>query len=345
MRELSPVTVPIVQIRPNMILVYPQTLWPSGFAPNRRSNNLSIVWNKQENQDANFEGKEAYSGQLTFASRKRLQKAINLLVAISDVKRVQAPKSGKWFDFKVNFVTLTLPSAQGSITDKELKKTCLDNFFKAMRRKHQLKDYVWRAERQFNGNLHFHITTNTYLPQDAIRNEWNRQLSKFHFIDDFKALHGHSNPNSTDVHAVSKLKNIAAYMVKYMSKDPAEHLEEVNQKRMAKGDDPIIPEDHEFRQVEGQPLWDDPINGKVWDCSLNLKSKTRCETEACDQIQAEVNRIVKKHHLKWKSTEYCYLIFTGNKDMKLILEGELLQMYLSYLSDIKDQRSHYSIAA
>jgi len=27
------------------------------------------------------------------------------------------------------------------------------------------------------------------------------------------------------------------------------------------------------------------------------------------------------------------------------LEGELLQMYLSYLSDIKDQRSHYSIAA
>lgn len=35
----------------------------------------------------------------------------------------------------------------------------------------------------------------------------------------FKDTFGHTDPNSTDVHAVYKVKNIAAYISKYMSKD------------------------------------------------------------------------------------------------------------------------------
>ncbi len=340
MNQFSPISIPVVQIRPNLILIYPETIYPNGIRPHRKQSRLSQYLQEQKKEQALFEGKKAYSGQLTFHSRKRLQKSINLLVAISSPKRVVSPKSNKKFTFKVNFVTLTLPAAQGSVSDKEIKKTCLDNWIKAMRRKHQLKSYVWRAERQYNGNVHFHITTETYLPQDSVRNEWNRQLGKFHFIEDFHSKHKHSNPNSTDVHAVWKIKNIAAYMVKYMSKDPKEHLEEINSKRIARSELPLIPEEHPFRLVKGQPTWDAPINGKVWDCSQNIKTKASCVTELDPEIKEEIAELIRNKHLKWKNTEYCTLIFAGNAIMTQILSGFLLQLYLSYLSEIKGRSMH-----
>jgi hypothetical protein len=343
MSQFAPISIPVVQIRPNMILIYPETIWPDGFRPHRKQTRWSKYLQEQKKAQALFEGKKAYSGQLTFHSRKRLQKSINLLVAIAAPKRVQAPKTGKFFTFRVNFVTLTLPAAQGSVTDKEIKKTCIDNWLKAMRRRHQLKSYVWRAERQYNGNVHFHITTETYLPQDDVRNEWNRQLAKFHFIDEFHAKHKYRNPNSTDVHAVWKIKNIASYMVKYMSKDPIEHLEEINSNRLKNGKDILIPEDHPFRKVEGQPEWDLPIEGKVWDCSQNIKTKESCVTEFEPEIKEELNVIITTNRLKWKHTEHCTLIFIGNQIMSQILTGFLLAMYLDYLSNIKSGRQTIKI--
>lgn len=336
MKEFNPVSIPVVQVRPNMLVIYPYTIWPNGKPNFKRHGLASIVYSKQENQDQNFQGKTAYSGQLTEHSRKRLQKCINLLVAIAEPKRILPPMVKKAFTFKVNFVTLTLPSAQGVVSDKDIKKTCLDPWIKAMKRKHQLKSYVWRAERQFNGNIHFHITTDTYIPQDDLRNDWNRQLSKFHFIDDFRAKHQYSTPNSTDVHAVWKISNIAGYMVKYMSKDPETHLKEVNAKRLAKGKDLIIPENHEFRSVPGQPSWDTPIDGKVWDCSQNLKAKDRCETEADTEIRQEVNELVQKRSLRFVNTDHCTIIFAGGFSMETILEGYLLQIYRDYLYRVKN---------
>jgi hypothetical protein len=122
-----------------------------------------------------------------------------------------------------------------------------------------------------------------------------------------------------------------------MSKDPKEHLEEINAKRLDKDESPLIPENHEFRKVEGQPKWDDPINGKVWDCSQNIKTKASCVTEFEPEIKNEVNQLISANHLKWKHTEYCTLIFIGNHIMSQILTGYLLQLYLDYLSEIKGQ--------
>lgn len=325
----------MLQIRPNMMVVYPYTIYPDGRMSKKHHSGYSMRQTSESSLTENFKGKQAYSGQLTPHSRKRLQKTINLLVAVSQPKRVRPPLVEKAFTFKVNFVTLTLPAAQRGVSDKDIKSKCLDNWIKAMRRKHQLKSYVWRAERQYNGNIHFHITTDTFLPQDDIRNEWNRQLSKFHFIDEFRQKHGYSTPNSTDVHAVWKIKNIASYMVKYMSKNADEHLRELNATRISNGEQAINPDEHPFQLLKGQPAWNDPINGKVWDCSQNLKAKDRCEIEAEPDIQSELNKIVFTHQLRFIHTEYCTLIFSGEKPMESILKGVLLHLYLSYLNRIR----------
>jgi hypothetical protein len=332
----QPITIPVVQVRPNMIMIYPYTLWPSGYAPGRRESAFGSYDNDQSVSNDLFEGKTAYSGQLTSHSRKRLQKCINLLVAIAKPKRVAPPIVTKAFTFSVNFITLTLPAAQGSVTDKELKKGCLDPWIKSMKRKHQMKSYVWRAERQFNGNVHFHIISDAYLPQDDVRNDWNRQLSKFHFIDKFAEKHNYKTPNSTDVHAIHKIDNLAAYMVKYMSKDSSTHLTELNAKLQQQGKEPIQPEKHDFRKVIDQPKWDTPINGKVWDCSENLKAKDRCEVEADSSIRQEVNEIVHEKKLRFINTEHCTIIFSGKSKMQSLLKGELLKLYLSYLHRISN---------
>ena len=110
-----------------------------------------------------------------------------------------------------------------------------------MRRKHRLRSYVWRAEVQQNGNLHFHVISDTYIRYDHIRADWNSCLRDTGLIDKFKAKHGHADANSTDVHAVYKIKDLTAYFTKYMSKKSKKT--------------------------------DRNIEGKIWDCSANLKTK------------------------------------------------------------------------
>ena len=289
--------------------------------------------------------KPAYSGLLSGHAKKRLSKALNLLVAISRPKNVFNPATQKQFSFRVNFVTLTLPAAQRGVSDRDLKKKVFDPFIKSMKYKHGLRSYVWRAERQFNGNIHFHITTDTFLPLHSIRDQWNRYLSRFHFIEEFESKHGHAQPNSTDVHSVHAIDNIAAYMVKYMSKNPAEHLAEINAKRAKKGAAIIVPENHPFRQIEGQPNWDDPVEGKVWDCSANLKLKDTCVMEADRHSRGEMKHILKSPNTDFCETDHCFIVSLKKGRMESVLPPRLKRYYQDYLNTVRNYRRETAIAA
>lgn len=334
---IQPTVIPTVQIRPNMILVYDQLLWP-GSRPKKPEipKHLQLAL-EPEISTLDFLKKDAYSGELCNHSKKRLSKAINLLCAIAQEKEAENFRTGGKFKFKVNFVTLTLPAPQGTITDRELKQKALDPWIKSMKRLFGLKNYVWKAERQFNGNLHFHITSDCYLPLDKICSVWNRQLDRLGFIDEFFVRNGHRHPNSTDVHSVQKIRNLAAYMVKYMSKSPEAHLRMVNAKLSNAGKRIIKPDEHSFRSVPGQPTWDQPIQGKVWDCSTNLKLKSRCETEISGDISSCIQALKDTFPDQCHYSDHCLVIYANSIPMTSILDGKLLAMWIKYLDFI---RSH-----
>lgn len=318
-----------------MMLTYNTIQWPNG-RPGSRKESTSLAKVGSDGAAAEpFNGKIAYSGQITEHSKKRLRNAINLLVDVSEWKEAPRLKSSGTFRFKLNFVTLTLPAAQGNVTDKEIRKQCLEPWLRTMRRKHSLRSYVWRAERQYNGNLHYHITTDTYLPLHDVQSVWNHQLSKFHFINEFAAKHGHHNPPSTEVHSVQKMDNIAGYMVKYMSKSPEDHLKEINAKRLKKGKVPLDPTKHIFRQREGQPSWDAPIDGKVWDCSLNIKAAGRCQTEICGLVSSEINQFVERKGVRVKQMDHCSVIMPKEASMEDSLPGALGDLWRDYLYRIR----------
>lgn len=301
---IEPVKYPVFQVRPNGLLIYEVTEWPYKRV---KEKDTKITEDHNTTTTNNNRNTQFYTGQLTPYAKKKLKRAINLLVASSEWKEAEHFKTGKKFKFKVNFITLTLPAAQKDISDKDIKKYCFDNFVKRMKRKHKLHSYVWRAERQKNGNIHFHMITDCYIRYDYIRNDWNAVLQRYHFIDDFFAVHGHRNPNSTDVHAIQNIKNLAAYMVKYMSKETPSG---------------------------------DQIIGKVWDCSQNLKTKMRCESILTDE-QEEIWEKALTIPGCYQMHEDRFSMICMNSDMVMdTLTGKTKSQWREYLAAVRSTTEH-----
>lgn len=160
-------------------------------------------------------GKAIRAGQNGLSARasKNMAAAINALTYSAPWKTVYVRSEEKHYRYKVNFITLTLPSLQLH-SDKEIVKECLSPFLEAWQKKAPGLLYVWKAEVQDNGNLHFHITSNMFYHHKALRDDWNRFINKLGYVDRSVS----SSPNSTDVHSVRNIKNLAAYMATYLTK-------------------------------------------------------------------------------------------------------------------------------
>lgn len=285
------VLVPMIKISPGMVLTY-NILDPP---PPRDSNHC------QRYSYGTPEAKQ-YTGILSPSAKKRLIRAINLLVAIAKPKTAIHFKTSNSFKFRVNFITLTLPAPQGEVTDADLKNKCLKRWVEGWRDKSPGLSYVWRAERQENGNLHFHLMTDTYRHHREIRDSWNKTLEQFHFIQAFEQSHGHRFPNSTDVHAVRSLRTLGAYIAKYMSKD-----EKTAQ----------------------------TVTGKIWDCSANLKRKDKCDFVPTSDELTYFGKLYDSLPGFAFSTEHCAGVKMTEAEMHRLLPEGWKSLYSSYLNRVR----------
>lgn len=243
------------------------------------------------------------SGQLSAKAIRRLSNSVNWLVASAKKKFIYDKKSGKRFAFKINFITLTIPTLEHGLSDHEFKAKLLHNFINTCRYKYDLKNYVWKVEAQKNGNIHAHFTTDTFIHHKDLRDTWNRILKKagilqlytekhsaMSFEDYFKSYYSSdsqflakakkayafgtstnwTSPNSTDVHAVHKVSDIAAYLAKYMSK---------NEKDRRK------------------------IKGRLWSCSTNLSEKNKLVIELIGSESYEYLASFMNPDIKYKVIE------------------------------------------
>lgn len=169
-------------------------------------------------QNKNLENNKT-NGQLSDKAIKRLKKAVNWLVMASNRKSAFAAVDKNRFAFKINFVTLTIPPQENGIVDEKTFKELLNTWLTYHRKYSKLNNYVWKLEYHKDGRLHIHITTDCFIHHVLVRKSWNLILKragllKLHF-EKFNTY----NPNSTDVHAVKKVKKLAAYISKYMAKN------------------------------------------------------------------------------------------------------------------------------
>ena len=305
-----------LSIHPSVINVYYQTL--GIHRP------VLLPCNVPDNLKSN-----ATNGKISPTAKRKITRAIDYLIYLSKPKKLPPTVHGKDYKFRLNFITLTLSSKQIH-TDQEIKAVLLNQFFIEMARKWKVSAYIWRAEKQENGNIHFHIITGNFIPWNELRNTWNRIQQKLGYITRYRenreCWHEHGfkfqrtlankwsyakqlaaykkgclthweNPNSTDVHSIKHVGNIKAYFVKYLTKNQ-EH---------------------------------NPLAGRLWGCSINLSNIRGAECDMCSLVKAELDKIVKSGRARVYHDKYfsCFYIPTELlKELKCI---QILTTFRDYM--------------
>ena len=246
-----------------------------------------------------------YLGNITKKNKIKIIRAVNLLYDISTIQHYTNPTTKKKNSFKLNFITLTLSSAQLLVGDKLIKKECFEWWLSLARRKFGLTSYVWKVERQKNGNLHYHITTNCYIDNKKLRDSWNLAQNRIGFIDLFEQRYNHRNPNSTDIKSVKSTKNLAVYIAKYLSKE-----------------------------LESK----DKISGKLWDCSENLKSVSVCSALLDFKNDMDLQKILDNNSFKEISKDYISIFVLMKDRVKNVLVSNLKEDYECYLQKVRDYK-------
>lgn len=289
-------------------------------------------------------GTEAYNTitGLSFKARQRIHTYTQYLVDSATKKRVYSKSLNKWFSFKVNFITLTLPSQQATrhsdgtwslnFSDQEIHEKCFKPFIRAWKQKQKGLMYIYKAETQDNGNLHYHITSNSYIHHKELRNLWNLYANKLGYVDRAKV----SDPNSTDVHSIINVEKIAEYIGKYMTKGDLytkklQRYHDIYRKRFlySKAATCELPRAY-FENIKRQ------VGVKIWDCTVLLKQvePVRLELPGKD-IEAECRAI----HDAIKSTkkfDYCW-VQGIDKQVLQKYAPKLHKMYNDSLVKLREQ--------
>jgi hypothetical protein len=184
---------------------------------------------------------------------------------------------------KITFATLTLPSEQNH-TDTFIKKEILNHFYTELRSTFPDLLYIWRSEKQLNGNVHFHSILNKYYNCNVLQKQWNRIIEKYGYVSSYSdkfskfsyeeyrqyvlstrdvtnailqkrydtgTKENWRNPPSTQITKINNVTNVSGYLCKEMIK--------TNQM---------------IQNNISVPLWKFPSAGRVFSCSQLLSQKS-----------------------------------------------------------------------
>lgn len=197
-----------LSIKPNYIYVKPnfENINKKQLLPKNQNSLINLLDNKNK-------------GNISRKTDKKIRGAVNWLFSSAKWKWNKCDKTKKYFKWKINFVTLTIPELENIVTDKFAKEVLLWEWIDSMRSTEGLKNYIWKSETQDNGFPHFHITTDTYLDKNKLNASWNKILEKYNLLDSYKSIHNNTNAPSTRVNAVKNIKNLQAYICDYLAKE------------------------------------------------------------------------------------------------------------------------------
>lgn len=298
MNKLQTIRIPVLSFRASGIMAYEV---PADLRE-RQLNSTAFQSNSLQLQK-----RQRYIGYVTDGVKKRMKKCITILLQSTPWQYKTNPVTGKTIAHKLSFITLTTPTHENSYDAKWCHKNLLEPTLRILRKSHSLKSYIWKVELQSNGQVHYHITCDIIINHTTLRDIWNNLLRKHDMLEDFKVRYGHDNPNSTDIHKVYNVRNLEAYLVKYICK---EYQNETK------------------------------INAKIWDASMNIKTADYFKIELdfelhqfIRQMQNQVTVIThyfeKAIYLDFKTSDY-YSYFNNN----------IVSQFFTYLQNIQSWQQH-----
>lgn len=207
-------------------------------------------------------------------------------------KHITSERTGGGYTFKLNFITLTLSSEQIH-SDNEIKAKLLNQFLVELRSVYSCKYYLWRAESQRNGRIHFHVVTDVFIPWRRLRTQWNRIQEKLGYISRYSERTGNTDPNSTDVHSIRAIKNLPSYLSKYCSKNAKGYT--VLASKVQEG--PLRPTSwltYKHPRFNPATKFYRQIRGRLWGLSQSLSRLKACQREVSEEIHRELELLKAK---------------------------------------------------
>lgn len=222
----------------------------------------------------NFANTKTYSGGVTRHVAKRIRKAVHCLVQCTENKTVYNTVTKRNQKFHLNFITLTIPDTT-TLDASCYYKILLKPFLRSMKNVAGLKNYIWKAELQKRGSIHYHLTTDCFIDLSIIRNKWNQLLAVNGLMSAYQQEFGNSNPNSIDVHSVRKIKNFEAYLTKYIAKDNEGEIK---------------------------------LKGKIWGCSESLQNAKYSATWVDEGTDCQLRNAQKANKITVITGEQCAVV-------------------------------------
>lgn len=310
--------IPSISIHPQQVNFYYQYHWePSRPQKKDDSNDYfafvqddgTLFESKKTKYDHLLNSARTANGKVSKTAKKKIGRAVDYLMAVTSEKKITNRLTGRTIAMKVAFVTLTLPSAQMH-DDREIINTCLNQFLIEIKKYYKVRNYIWRAEKQKNNNIHFHVLIDKFIPYQELRDRWNRIVEKLGYVTRYREeqqnwhkngfrlrknllrtwpekkqkeaylrgsrTHWHS-PNSTDIHQLRKIINLKSYITKYLTKN--EQIQKPN-------------EENSQEQIHQ--------TGRIWGCNRELNHLKGARLDVDNTIQSELEKLEKD------STVYSY---------------------------------------
>lgn len=345
------INVPYVSIRPGYISRYSLPEDGNGNLYRCNSNRDGLEYNRPD-------------GVISAKAKSRIRNSIDWMLLLSTSKKVFRKNDGKLFKFRLSFFTLTLASKQIH-SDIQIKHDLLNHFIVELHNKWNVKNYLWRAESQMNGNIHFHVTCDRYIPWWELRNTWNRIQDKLGYVarysQNMQEFHkngfkvrkdllanwsfekqlnaykvgqkeGWYNPNTTDIHSVRNIKNLSHYLAKEFTKNQGKTPEYKEGAACPIGylqDPSKYNKNKELRKL----LLPRKIQGVLWRLSEFLSGFQSAISNPSTAAFKELDQIFTKFKHKLKTSEYYQVCFVSINDWIQITGDALLKIFDEYLSE------------
>ena len=274
-------------------------------------------------------------------AQRRLMAAMDWMLLIARPKDALNMKSGKTFSYKLSLVTLTLPCEQLH-DDNYIKKYLLNEFLTRLRKEYGLKLYIWKAEKQYNGNIHFHIVIDKYIHYLELNNIWNQILNNHGYIEKYKQnqmewhkegfkirpemlsywdarsqlkayktglLTDWQQPiSTTDIHSLKKIKNAKAYLSKYLTKNPDTNkyfkIKIAEYKKCNNVSN--VPQDY-IEELRNEVKEKMKVTGNLWYICRSLSKLKSCTVDLTDDLKKELNELKNSFNDKVERLERCIL--------------------------------------
>lgn len=172
---------------------------------------------KSQESAANLK-KERFNGKFSKCSQYRARK-IGEYIGASYARKLHHYKQHQGIKKpQLAFITLTYSKDTG-VSDVEAKRKHLNTFLIQLCRQYPKAKYMWRAELQNSGRLHFHIIVNCYVSKEWVSCQWFKIQSRAGYVSMPYSYKAAMASPSTNVQGAKTPRGAINYTLKYICKD------------------------------------------------------------------------------------------------------------------------------